>query len=354
MNRTFTLNKTGFEMFDCFRAYGLAFLIGGLENNAIIHIYDQGPAYIVDVEGNIPKSPDPKIFEITEGNAWSMVFQTFKERKDLKVKPPMEDVKDIAIQHYDKILDIHSRHDFIPNIGNTVKDGRTLYQSIDVSAAKGYREEKRSVYHEGSQLQVDKFSWCIASIGSAWFGVWPRNLMRRDINFSVCSIPNPKKVLLITHREIHERIEKQFCPISANTAIVHYSIKLVNAVFGKYDEADYDEVIFNVMQKTGQQPKPSGGGRYNLTLLKELTKTMTGQETLKIMDRYLLPVNPNVKGIRQDVALALSDFLLHPTLDNFRRFESLYIHGKISKELYSWEKSQLEELLKYVEPTYPV
>jgi hypothetical protein len=132
---------------------------------------------------------------------------------------------------------------------------------------------------------------------------------------------------------------------------VHYSIKLVNAVLGKYDETDYDEVIFNVMQKTGHQPKPGGGGRYNLTFLKELTKTGAGQETLNIMDRHLLPVNPNVKGIKQDVALALSDFLLHPALNNFRRFESLYIRGQVKGELCPWNKTQLGELLKYVEIT---
>jgi len=335
-------------MFDCFRAYGLAFLINGLGNDVETYIRDGGSAYIVNVEGNIPRNPDPKIFEKMESNSWALVFQTFKERRDLKGKPPLEDVRDIATQNYGKILNLHSRRDFVPEIGIRVKDGRTLYQSIDVAAAKGFREEKRLAYHEGSQLQVDKFSWCIAAIGAAWFGIWPRNLMRRDVGFSVCMVPNPEKVLLITHREVHENVEKQLCPISANTAIVHYSIKLVKTAFGKSDEVNYDEVIFNIMQKTGQQPKPGGGGRYNLAFLKDLIKTSAGYETLNQIE-HLLPTNPNAKGIIQDIALALSDFLLRPTLDNFRKLESLYIRGEIKRELSPWEKSQLEELLKYVE-----
>ena len=349
MNRRFVVNKTGLEMFDCFRAYGLAFLIGGLENYPVTYIHDRGPAYVVDVEGNLPRNPDVKIFEKTESNSWSMVFQTFKERKDLKGKPPLEDAREIATQDYGKILNLHSRHDFVPEIGTKVNDGKTLYQTIDVSAAKGYREEKRLTYHEGSQLQVDKFSWCIAAIGAAWFGVWPRNLMRRDVSFSVCIAPNPEKVLLITHRGIHENVEKQLCPISASTAIIHYSIKLIKIAIVKSDEVNYNEVIFNVMQKTGQQPKPGGGGRYNLTFLTDLVKTPTGYKALDHIDKHLLLTNPNIKGVKQDVALALSDFLLHPTLNNFKRFESLYIRGELNKELYSWEKPQLEELLRYVE-----
>ena len=343
------VNKTGFEMFDCFRAYGLAFLISGLENYPVTYIRDNGPAYVIDVKGELPRYPNVEIFEKTESNSWSMVFQTFKERKDLKGKPPLEDVREIATQDYGKILSLHSRRDFVPEIGTKVKDGKTLYQTIDVSAAKGYREEKRITYHEGSQLQVDKFSWCIAAIGAAWFGVWPRNLMRRDVSFLVCIAPNPEKVLLLTHRGIHENVEKQLCLISANTAIIHYSIKLVKIAIVKSDEVNYNEVIFNVMQKTGQQPKPGGGGRYNLKFLIDLIKTNTGYEALDYIDKYLLPTNPNIKGIKQDVALAISDFLLHHNLDNFKRFESLYIRGELKKELYLWEKPQLEELLRYVE-----
>lgn len=349
MNYSFFVNKTGFEMFDCFRAYGLAFLIGGLKNSPVTYIRDSGPAYVVDVAGDLPRNPDAEIFEKTESNSWSMVFQTFNERRDLKGKPPLEDIREIATQKYGKILEHHSKRDFVPKIGTKVGDGKTLYQSIDVSAAKGYREEKRLTYHEGSQLQVDKFSWCIAAIGAAWFGVWPRNLMKRDASFSVCIAPNPEKVLLITHRKAHENVEKQLCPISANTAIIHYSIKLLKIAIVKSDEVNYDEVIFNVMQKTGQQPKPGGGGRYNLTFLTDLIKTNMGYEALDYIDKCLLPTDPNIKGIKQDVALALSDFLLHPTLDNFKRFESLYIRGELNKELYPWKKPQLEELLRYVE-----
>jgi len=342
------INKTGFEMFDAFRAYGLAFLISGFENEPAVYIRDYEYAYVVDVHGDIPRAPDSKIFEETN-NAWSLVFKTFKERKDLKVKPPREDAKHIAISDYKKIIDLHRRIDFVPEISNDVKDGRTLYQTMDVSAAKGYREEKRSVYHEGSQLKVDKYSWCVAAIGAAWFGFWPVNLMRKDTAFLLFMVPNPRNVLLISHRAVHEKVDKQLCIISTNTALAHYSIKLVKAIIPKAQEVYYDNVIYNVMQKTGQQPKPGGGGKFNLDFLEKIAQKRAGYEALETIDRYLLPVNPKIKGVRQDLALAISDFLLRPTLSNFKKFESLYIRGQVKRELYAWVNDQLEELLAHVE-----
>lgn len=346
----FVINKTSFEMFDVFRAYGLAFLISGFENRVETDIQDMGNLFLIKVVGEIPKKADSKIFEEV-GSSWQLVFKTFRKRKDLKVKPPIEEAEYIAISEYDKILDAHRKYDFFPIFGRKVSEGKTFYQTMDVSAAKGYREEKRDTYHEGSQIEVDKYSWVVASIGAAWFGIWPQNLMRRDASFLMCMVPNPKKVLLVSHRNVQKILDKRLCVISANTSLIHYSVKLAQLTYEKSDEIEYDSVVFNVMQKTGQQPKPGGGGRYNLDLLYKLAKSPEGFDALGKIDKFLLPIDPRVKGIRQDIALAITDFLMRPTLDNLRRFESLYIRGMTNKKnkLFLWDKPQLEEILKYVE-----
>jgi len=343
----FIINKTSFQMFDVFRAYGLALLINGFEGDAETSIYDKGHAFLIRVEGNLPTKPDPKLFEETSSE-WRTIFWTFKERKDLKMKHPRKDAEEIATQDYDRILKIHKRYDFLPQIGKKVKDGRTLYQTLDVSAAKGYREAKRNVYHDGTQIRVDKYSWTIATLGAAWSSVWPKNLMRRDSAFLLCVVPNPEAVLLVSHRSVQNRLDKTLCPVSANTALIHYSVKLTSLVREVSDEVKYDSVIFNVMQKTGQQPKPAGGGKYSLKFLENLAKTPAGVLALKEIEKKF-PLSSRAKGIQQDIALALTDFLLHPTLENYRIFESLYIRGQIDKKSYPWEKQQLEEILKHVE-----
>ena len=337
----FIVNKTSLEMFDAFRAFGLASILN--DEDTIAHIRDLGYAYWIDIQGETPKGPDSMLFEDTEG--WKRIFGTFRERKDSKKQHPRNDVKELVTRDYCKILQLHRKADFVPTIGHRVEDGRTLYQSLDVSAAKGYREEKRDVYNEGTQLEVDKYSWAIACIGAAWSGVW-----RYGESFILSIVPNPSDLSLISHRTIQKDLDTKVCSISTNTALIHYSIRLALLVSERQlsHRVKYDSVIFNAMQKTGQQPKPGGGGKYRLTFLEDLTKTPDGIFALREIERKF-PTSSYVKGIKQNLALVLTDFLLRPTLENFRAFESLYVRGQIDKKFCPWEKEQLGEILKHVE-----
>jgi hypothetical protein len=329
-------------MFDVFRAYGLAFLVASTED-ILVRIRDIGYAYKIDAEGMLPKRLNFLLLE--ECQDWSNIFGTFKERKDSKKKPPWEDLEEILTQNFVQILNIHRRVNFLPNIGKNIKDGRTLYQTIEVSAAKGFREGKRGSYHEGTQLEVDKYSWAIACIGVALTSVW-----KKTQSFISSMVPNPFDVLLFSHRTIQNDLDKRVCLISANTALVHYSVRLTLLIAERKlsHNVKYESILFNVMQRTGQQPKPAGGGRYSLTFLEKLATTQEGIRALKEIDKKF-PLSSRSKRIEQNLALALTDFLLRPTLENYRVFESLYIRGQINRKFYPWGKEELEELLKYVE-----
>jgi len=345
----FYVNKTGLELFDAIRAYGLGILISGLRyEEPEVTIEDVGYAYVLNVDGELPSEPDQELFEEDEIK-WRRIFRTFKARKDAKKKHPRDDLEEIISQDFEKILEIHKRADFVPEIGKKVKEGRTLYQTLDVSAAKGFREEKKGItYHEGSQLKVDKYSWAVAILGAIHFISW-----KESADFITILIPNPLDIFLQYHREIHYELDREnICRISFATALAHYSVKLAIQA-AKREEAPlvkYDSVIFNVMQKTGQQPKPSGGGKYSLDFLEKLAKSSQGLEVLEKLNR-LFPVSRQVKGIGQDVALATAEFLIRPSFENFRRWESLYIRGYINEKLPLWDKSLLEEIIKNVEPT---
>jgi len=339
----FIVNKTSWEMFDVFRAFGLAFLLR--DEDTEIRIRDMGYSYWINVEGELPEKPSPLLFEETD--EWRHIFRTFRERKDSKKKHPRKEVEELIMKEYEQILEIHRKIDFLPKIGKNIEDGKTLYQTLDVSAAKGYREEKRSSYHEGTQLEVDKYSWAVSCIGAAWTSVW-----RESESFILCMVPNPSDVLLISHRTIQNDLDKRICAISANTALVHYSVRLTTLVAERQlsPNVKYDSVVFNTMQKTGQQPKPGGGGKYSLNFLESLAETPQGVLALKEIGKKF-PLSSRAKGIQQDIALALTDFLLRPTLENYRTFESLYVRSQINKKSYQLEKQQLEEILRYVEIT---
>jgi hypothetical protein len=338
----FIVNKTSLDMFDAFRAYGLASILSS--QDYLIHIHDWGYAYELKVPGEIPKTPDTLWFGDTEG--WNRLFGTYRERKDSKKPHPKKDVEDIMTRDYDDIVNKHLRADFFPTIGRQVTDGRTLYQSLDVSASKGYREGKRDVYHEGTQLEVDKYSWAIACVGAAWYGVW-----RYSDSFILSLIPNPADVTLISHRTIQKDLDTRVCALSAATTLTHYAVRLALLIAERHlsTRLRYDNVIFNTMKKTGQQPKPGGGGHYEMTFLEELTKSDSGFLALKEIDRKF-PTSQHIKGIKQRLAMVLADFLMNPDLESYRAFASLYIRGQIKQELYPWEKEQMEAILRHVKP----
>ncbi len=166
----FTINKTGLEMFDVFRAYGLALAISGRYGKYRTSIQDVGYAFKINVPTrSLPTEIDQGLLE-EKMEKWEDVFGTFRKRE--KTKHPKERLKEILEEDYEKILEIHQKPDFMPKFGNRLKDGMTLYQSIDNSASKGFREEKRGyTYSEGTQLKVDKYSWAIACLGAAFFAV---------------------------------------------------------------------------------------------------------------------------------------------------------------------------------------
>ncbi len=347
----FFINKTGIEMLDVFRAYGLGFLLRGIEREDLeVTIRDENYAFILELFGEVPSSPDEQIFAEVE-NSWREVFRTYRERKDSKKRHPKEEVKEILTDNFIKILDEHRHFDHLPQIGSVAREGRTLYQSIDLSAAKGFREPKLGLtYHDGKQIMIDKCSWALACFGAACVGSW-----QRGKDFIICLVPNPTEVSLESHRQLQRDLRgENICNLSAVTALTHYSVILTEKIARMKSSRGivpnllyYDSVIFNVMRKTGQQPKPGGGGKYGLNFLNKLLNEPYGVEVFDRMNKIFRA--GWVKGIKQDLAFALGDFLMHPTLENFRRYEGLNIRGYINENVPLWNKNELEAILRHVE-----
>ncbi|MBS7630100.1 hypothetical protein KEJ47_00760 [Candidatus Bathyarchaeota archaeon] len=346
MTQKLFLNKTGLELFDIFRAFGLGFAIRGISYEDIeVVITDINYAYILDIEGEILNAPDPQLFIEAEPE-WKNVFSTFRDRKDAKSRPPKEDVENIIKNEFENIISLHRDIAFIPNIGKNVKEGKTLYQSLDISGAKGFREEKKgNVYHEGTQVKVDKYSWAIGCLGAAITGTW-----REGNDFKITIVPNPYNISIGSHRQILEEMgQEKLCNISFSTTLAHFAVRLAEKIaLRKYSyDMTYDSVVFNLEKKTSQQNKPGGGGKLGLGFLSALIDEDFGTEALKKFDQIFR--SGFVKGAKQSLALALTDFLIHPTLDNFRRYEDLNIRGNINEHVLLWDRRELEAIMKHVQ-----
>ncbi len=340
----FFVNKTGLEMFDAFRAYGLAFAIKGYSGD--VEIEDRGPTFVVRSKGEIPQSPDPQIFADHDG--WRRAFGTFRERKDARRKNPRDVVRETLNKDFKEILAKHEDPGFMPQIDERVENGMTLYQSIDVSAAKGFRERKLGkTYHEGTQLEVDKHSWAIACLGAVHFGYWCKS---KGTDFITFLVPNPFKVMYLSHREVHKDLgQEELCNISSSTILAHYAVKLMILLRRRQiSEVVYDSILFNVMRKTGQQLKPAGGGKYELDFLKNIAMNKEGSYALITMDEVFK--NGFVKGIKQDMAMALADLVLHPTFKNLRRYQGLHLRAHLNREKVPyWNEKTWAKVMKYVQ-----
>jgi hypothetical protein len=338
----FFVNKTGLDLFDAFRAYGLALAIKGFKSGDI-KIEDFGPAYIVQFEGNLPSEPDSQIFG---GDAWQKVFQTFRERKDAKGKHhPKDIIRGVLVSDFVNILQVHQNPYFAPQIGHRMRGGIPLYQTIDVAAAKGFRETKLcKTYHEGTQIQADKYSGAIAYLGAAHFGYW-----QKSADFIMSLVPNPSKVSVLSARQVQKDLaNEKICNISSSVALAHYSVRLMILLQKRQvtgSEVVYDSVLFNVMRQTRQQPKPAGGGRYELDFLRKVAQE---REALTTMDKIF---NMGfIGGIKQDMAMALADFVLDSSLENLQKYQNLHLRAYLNKEkIPYWNDRTWGEVMKHVQ-----
>lgn len=343
MRTNFFANKTGFEMFDTLRAYGLAFVLWKSGEDLDVEIQDLNSHYFIAASGETPTKVNREVFVDNEG--WRRVFLTARERKDAKKLHPKAIAEKVLSSEFGKFLNLHADSSFSPTIGCDPDGGMPLYQTMDVSGAKGFREEKRGVtYHEGTQLYVDKYSWVASCIGGAFF-LTP--LAGRDFLLSL--VPDPTSVLLIQHRDLQEELRKeQVCKASRNVALVHYSVKLAKTLSRRKiaPKVRYESIVFNAMQKTGQQPKPGGGGKYGMAFLESIWKSPNGMEALEMFDQTLR--GGSLKGVRQELAFAVAEFLLHPTLRNFVRYEDLHVRARVNENIAGWSRGAMEVVLKNV------
>lgn len=356
------IEKTGMEMFDVSRAYGitLAYQYQLPEpHGSNVELTDLHSIYMLSYTGK-PKNDfsSPKWLSLfafkEEGGlrqAWTSLFKTFGAKRELS---ELIDTVKYGVQS-----NFPPKNNFLrakPAIKK--EDGFiTIPQSLDVSAAKGFRTEKRGAkYTEGDQLFSDIPNWALACLGAVHFCKWLRaDRQGGRYKYTLSVQPNPLEISVLNHREIQKDMnEGRLCELSAICAITHYAVKLQISLLkrtadkSKYFRCRYSHLIFNIMQATGQQSKPSGGGEFPLELLHNIGSEDDGQEALQMMNEVLS--NGWRGGVYQDMAFSLADFLSKPTTPSLRRYVHTHLAAFLNKKyrnLYS--ESSLGAVMKYVQ-----
>ncbi|MCX7973805.1 MAG: hypothetical protein N3B16_04810 [Candidatus Aminicenantes bacterium] len=348
--------KTGMEIFDLCRAYGLATLLDTFspeETRTLIK--DAGLFYLIEQRGE-KISPEflndakwAQFFEKDFGQrVWNKVFLTYKDKwSQMAMK-----VKETLIENFEDIIERAKVLTYSLDISTT--SGETLPGPLDPSVFKGLRGKTRGDYSE-AQTRVDKENWALACLGGAISGRYKVQKSQGNKWDYFVVFPAPEKVYLDNFRKIREStytIGLKY--LSAQNAAAHFSVILAQkmsemaASISQFSDR-YSGIFYFSMVQSGQQFKPSTGGKLSLYPLMELAYSGKPeiQEIFNIWN-YLFKKG-SVQGY-EDLGLSLTEFIMHPTLDSYEKHARIFLRyilrGKI-KAINFYTEKKILEVIKY-------
>jgi hypothetical protein len=351
--------KSGLEIFDLCRAYGLAALLDTASPEGDIPVIkDAGSFYLIElpvqgVSRNLLLN-NPAWHQFFEDNPkdriWKKLFLTDKQNWSKKV----DRAKNILSEDLEKIVKDSQDPVHFPTISSS--KGETLSGPLDPSAFKGLRGKTRGDYSEG-QTKVDRHSWALACLGGAIAGRYKiQRAQGNKWNYYV-TFPVPQKIEFNNFREIREKtytIGLKY--ISGQHAAAHFSVllaqKMRELAASKSQFSDrFSGVFYFSMVQSGQQFKPSAGGNLSLYPLMELAYSGNPdiEEVFQVWN-YLFRKG-SVQGY-EELGVAITDLIMHPTLETYEKHARIFLRfmlkGEVKSVNYYTEKS-IKEVINYAQ-----
>lgn len=356
--------KTGMEMFDACRAYGLALVLDTIARikdiDSRLCIEDVGPYYLVDgpqideIPSDLEKDTN-WISLFSQSNYWNYIFLTTlsQNRKDKK----REEYQKEATNKIGDILQNYSRLGYVPKIAAEGSAGRneksagydTIYMSIEVRAGKGIRSFVRDRYGEGEQLQAPKADLSLAYLGGAHFMHWVWG------DTAVGILPAPERVILRNHCEIQKLLlEDRINKLSLITILANYAVNLAERIRkikadGTSYASSYSKLIYNALVRTGTQWKPASAGLFPLGFFWQMINDNNrySEEIFRVWKDLF--EKGSRKG-REDLAFSLSEFLTYPNLASLENHMNVHLRYLLSKEVLirTYSKENMQLVMKYV------
>lgn len=351
------LTKSGLNNYDLSRAYGLALIISYLVESKVI-LCDSGFFYRIITE-QTPNLDDIARLNILIGwdLPWDGVFSTIK-KSDRKLKK--EKIKNFIEnkQNINNILEKYSNIVLPELLNSKTENSETLFQSFDIGASKGIREYIRLQrnYSEGSQIYISIEDFILSVIGHLNCTIWQWNIVNRDKKLiAILLCPGADGLQIEKFIELKRQVQDAIKRHQAGTfAMLSYTATLLAKIFWimKYKEQTFipkfTSLIYGIMTKTGQQMKPFAGGIYPLDFLYQLVDLPQGG---MIFDIWLDVFNKTniVKG-NDELALTLSEFIVHPSLETYERYIRTHLKSNMKKSIYTslYDIETMGGIMRYV------
>ncbi len=343
------VSKSGLEIFDMAKAYGLAAcLYYGSDFESPI-IYDCGSIYLLnhpaEMPVNVPSSAEWEGLFADEN--WINVFRTYKQLW----RGQVEKVRKFLSAYFTRILKEFTQPNRLPKIYET--KGETLPGPLDPTAFKGLRAATKGMYGEG-QIKVDASDWALACLGAALCGKYiPQRSVGNKWEYFVIYWM-PQQVTFANFLEIRSKLRNarlQYLSIqnaAANQAILLAKITRQRAFPIKHVD-HFSELVYFTMFQSGQQLKPSTSGKVNLSHLMKLALNPSSRagNVLDIWD-YLFRRGSTLGA--EDLALAITGLVMHPGLDSFERHAKVFLRylPEGVKGEFQYDEETLKEVITYV------
>jgi hypothetical protein len=352
----FYIVKSGMQMFDLSRAYGLGAIINILSNSKSI-VKDFGYYYVIENDGKINFGRTKKLSDLLSKDLpWWGPFTTQisiipKKQKELSNFFKKQEITNL-LRKYESLNEVWLKKE----------KKEILYGAMDPSAFKGERKIKKlEKYTEGDQLKVSKYDFILSLIGHLNFTVWAfKKEKTTSTIISILLSPDANGIniggtgdIKSLKKDIQDIVFIHRDDILPTLAYVAVSIAK-NVYKMKYEEElfvpKFSSLVFGVMRSGGpkSKPKPIGGGIYPLDFLYKMIEST--EKSGKIFDQWINIFKLTNKPGYEDLAMALSEFITYPsegTLEKYLKTHlRIFLNKKAKPELYEYDT--IKEVIKNV------
>lgn len=344
--------KSGLEVLDTTRAYGLAQLLQVLvDGKASPVILDRGGLFAL----TLGVKPNPSALKgsdlwraVFAENNWQRIFLTYKKAWSIqrdKVRKTLESyVSDIVAKSQ------------IEGIAVGFDGKFALPGPLDPVGFKGLKGLTAGSYSEG-QTRVDEFNWALGCLGGAVAQRYKfQKAMGNKWEYFV-TVPVPEEVRFSDFHEIRQIVyDKGLSYNGVRSAAAHFSLLLADTIREKAQgnpsfPARFSSVLYFSLFQSGQQYKPSIGGAVNSGKLVEiaLSQPKTSFELFKTWD-YLFRRGSTRGG--EDLAEAITELVMAPSLETFYRHARVFNRYIIDsrkrvKADFLYDEAALKEVMAY-------
>jgi len=311
------ITKTGLDVFDAARAWGLAVVLNVLTEDEV-GICDAEWAFVVD-----SAVPLPDDLAIANNLAWrTLTSEQNWQRVFITQKGSWLDKRDKALSVIaDQLTTLLAN---LRNPANTVVfgEGESLPGGLDPTGFKGLRHNTRAQYREG-QLNVPEDHWALACLGMVTCGTYRYAREAGQSNWLVL-LPIPQETHFSYFRDVQTLFRLPGLMYhGVQNAAAHYAVQLAErvrrraAAQGSLQDR-YSAILYFKLFGAGQQMKPAQGNQLRLEpLMDAIGRDPHGTQPMLEWLDYCFRLG-STKGA-EDLALATTELVMRWDLGAYDR-----------------------------------